>query len=371
MALPVRKNQADLSGDERARYVAALKKMKSDGTYDWYVSIHLQSMQMVGGVMIMWAHKRPAFLPWHRQLCLSFENDMRAADAALHGGTPSTLGLPYWDWINYRSKKKFLWWGRLWGNDFMGPDGDSSDHNKVTSGPFQASQWPLTVKSDPSDASFLQRALSQATGVSELPQQEHWDAARAITTYDTSPWDGNVGVAPAPTPAPVRFSGVDSFRNVFEGWVDYQDTATSIPIPVMLHNRVHVWVGGSMLPFSSPNDPVFFLHHCNVDRLWAQWWSDDPRRPYLPADGVPNAVDPVGESMGGMNTGPNENINLVGHHFHDPMPPWDGRTDPLKGVMPVVTPADVLNHTAIMQGGVPAGYRYDTDPPALAAKGGP
>lgn len=22
---------------------------------------------------------------------------------------------------------------------------------------------------------------------------------------------------------------------------------------------------------SSPNDPAFFLHHCNVDRLWALW----------------------------------------------------------------------------------------------------
>ena len=38
---------------------------------------------------------------------------------------------------------------------------------------------------------------------------------------------------------------------------------------------------------TSPNDPVFFLHHCNVDRLWAQWWSDNPKRPYLPADGEP------------------------------------------------------------------------------------
>jgi len=36
-------------------------------------------------------------------------------------------------------------------------------------------------------------------------------------------------------------------------------------------NRVHVWVGGSMLPMSSPNDPIFMLHHCNVDRIWAKW----------------------------------------------------------------------------------------------------
>ena len=33
-----------------------------------------------------------------------------------------------------------------------------------------------------------------------------------------------------------------------------------------LRNLVHVWVGRDMSPGSSPNDPVFFLNHCNVDR---------------------------------------------------------------------------------------------------------
>ena len=38
-----------------------------------------------------------------------------------------------------------------------------------------------------------------------------------------------------------------------------------------LHNRVHLWVGGNMAPMTSPNDPVFFLHHCFVDKAWADW----------------------------------------------------------------------------------------------------
>ena len=29
--------------------------------------------------------------------------------------------------------------------------------------------------------------------------------------------------------------------------------------------------GGDMSPGTSPNDPVFFLNHCNVDRIWQQW----------------------------------------------------------------------------------------------------
>ena len=38
-----------------------------------------------------------------------------------------------------------------------------------------------------------------------------------------------------------------------------------------VHNRVHVWVGGDMAPATSPNDPVFYLNHCNVDRIWEAW----------------------------------------------------------------------------------------------------
>jgi tyrosinase len=49
------------------------------------------------------------------------------------------------------------------------------------------------------------------------------------------------------------------------------------------HNVAHVYVGGMFMKDktliwgsmasvdTSPNDPVFFLHHANVDRLWALW----------------------------------------------------------------------------------------------------
>ncbi|WP_457663782.1 tyrosinase family protein [Sinorhizobium medicae] len=43
------------------------------------------------------------------------------------------------------------------------------------------------------------------------------------------------------------------------------------------HNRVHMSVGGQSAPYGlmsqnlSPLDPIFFLHHCNIDRLWDVW----------------------------------------------------------------------------------------------------
>ena len=36
-----------------------------------------------------------------------------------------------------------------------------------------------------------------------------------------------------------------------------------------------------MGPSSSPNDPVFFLHHCNVDRIW-EAWMQSKKRTYQP-----------------------------------------------------------------------------------------
>jgi tyrosinase len=41
-----------------------------------------------------------------------------------------------------------------------------------------------------------------------------------------------------------------------------------------IHNGVHRAVGGDMAGPASPSDPLFFLHHANIDRLWALWQID-------------------------------------------------------------------------------------------------
>ena len=48
------------------------------------------------------------------------------------------------------------------------------------------------------------------------------------------------------------------------------------------HNNVHDIVGADMGTYLSPLDPIFWLHHANIDRLWAQW-NDN---------GFPNTTDP-------------------------------------------------------------------------------
>jgi tyrosinase len=50
------------------------------------------------------------------------------------------------------------------------------------------------------------------------------------------------------------------------------------------HNTVHMWAGGTMqnLMYSS-DDPIFWLHHSNVDRIWHRWQHTHKELPPLSA----------------------------------------------------------------------------------------
>jgi tyrosinase len=44
-----------------------------------------------------------------------------------------------------------------------------------------------------------------------------------------------------------------------------------------LHGGVHVWAGGTMANIASAAyDPIFWAHHCMIDRLWYLWQLDHP-----------------------------------------------------------------------------------------------
>ena len=293
-----RKNQATLTPTERQRYVAAVLALKgrpsqlsppSAGRYDDYVQVHMDSM----AGSHFWAHRRPAFLAWHREFLRRFERDLQSIDP--------TVTLPYWDWTVDQNPAAA---GTPFTDDFMGGNGDAADNNRVKSGPFRQGQWTLNLLDGPGD-SALQRQFG--SNAATLPSPGNVADTLTITPLDTANWD--MGAQP-------------SFRNRLEGWYG----------PGSVHNRVHLWVGGSMLPGSSPNDPIFFLHHANIDRLWAEWQRLHPGEPYAPAAGTPN---PPG-------------ISLDGHRLTDPMQPWGGGT----------TVASTLDHHTM-------GYWYDTDPPEI------
>jgi len=59
-----------------------------------------------------------------------------------------------------------------------------------------------------------------------------------------------------------------------------------------LHNGIHGYVGGTMGdPRTSAYDPVFWAHHCMIDRLWYLWQLDHPGV-RLPAAYLDTALPP-------------------------------------------------------------------------------
>lgn len=54
--------------------------------------------------------------------------------------------------------------------------------------------------------------------------------------------------------------------------VQFPFTNKAGSLEVLPHNAIHVQVGGLMNnPSTSAQDPIFFLHHSNIDRLWVDW----------------------------------------------------------------------------------------------------
>lgn len=280
----IRKNQSSLTASEKAAFVAAVKALKASGVYDTFVAQHRAAFMASPNDP---AHGGPAFLPWHREYLRRFELALEQIDP--------NVSIPYWDWTVDRTAG-----ASLWASDFMGGNGTGASR-RVTTGPFAFStgEWTLTVR-DPGDTTtFLARAFG---AMGSLPTQQGVSGALNVVPYDSAPWNSNS-------------STNTSFRNRLE---------------VVIHNPGHMWVGGSMMAMSSPNDPVFWLHHCNIDRLWAEWQRENPAAIYLPPSGTPNVV--------------------AGHGRDDPMPPWDNEASP-------PTPRSVLDHRAL-------GYTYDNEQPA-------
>lgn len=243
----VRKNQQNLTATEKTNLVNALLAIKQSGVYDTFVRQHIDRLNGDSDNGTRIGHRSPSFLPWHRKFLLDFERALQAVDP--------TVSLPYWDWTTAGAGSS------LWATDFMGPNGSPSQNGRVTSGPFAGSSWPLSVRSD--SAGFLRRSFGSG-GVS-LPTARDVRTVLDIRTYDTAPWNS---------------TSAGSFRNSLEGFRGPN-----------LHNRVHVWVNGTMAGAGSPNDPVFWLHHCHVDKLWSDWQIRNGRNTYIPVAGTANVVD--------------------------------------------------------------------------------
>jgi tyrosinase len=244
------------------------------------------------------AHRGPVFLPWHRFMLIALERQFQRVL------NDTTFALPYWAWHkdgDLTAAKQLQ--SPLWAANCMGGSG-----NPVSTGPFafnaaNPNSFRVRVIANSSGTLVLtNRGLRRTLGqdIATLPTTAKAKAAVALSKYDEPNW---------------LTTSATTFRNVCEGWA---------PNGPGTHNRVHVWIGGDMSPGTSPNDPVFYLNHCNVDRMWAAWQKQHPRSPYLPADSEP--------------------ASLLGHRLSDPLESM------FAGPPPKIK--DMLNVSAV--------YQYDT-----------
>ncbi|MFJ8077203.1 grixazone synthase [Streptomyces sp. NPDC096176] len=302
----VRKNHLDMSDEEKRRFVHAVREIKRRGIYDQFVALHIKInstdyLDKETGKRL--GHINPGFLPWHRQYLLRFERELQKVDPR--------VTLPYWDWsIDHGEDSP------LWDETFMGGNGRPGDR-RVMTGPFARDNgWVLNVSVVPvgdenpalnghythDDRDYLVRDM--ATLTDRLPTPEELDDTLALPVYDCPPWNHTSGGQ----------EPFNSFRNHLEGYTKFPWEKTV----GKLHAAGHVWVGGHMMYIGSPNDPVFFLNHCMIDRCWALWQQRHPDVPhYLPQTDTRDVPD--------LNT---------------PLGPWH-----------TMTPKDLIDHTKW--------YRYD------------
>lgn len=286
-----RLNISDLDGPARAELVQAFLDLKdhtkspsripqaqtavtnrggNPNRYDDYVWMH--------NTVSLGAHRGPAFGPWHREFLHQIEFDLQQVS-----GIPN-LTIPYWDWTTARDATSAGW---PFSADLMGGFGNPGPGvttGFVTTGLFaNPATWRINIRRAGDGDTTLKRSRGvpnpadlpvRATALTGfgvgVPAGSNWPSV-----YDAAPWaDANVNLTGAQV--------LSSFRKYLER---------------LMHDGVHVWIGdawefdalgnpgdgGHMtFPAVAVNDPVFWLHHCNVDRLWSIWQRKSPTPGYLP-----------------------------------------------------------------------------------------
>jgi tyrosinase len=188
-------------------------------------------------------HNTWFFLPWHRTYLAWFERIVRDIVATLPGvdqATKDGWALPYWDY------------GR-------------SSATRALPPAFRAMTLP---DGSPNPLRVPGRNPGLNTG-GRLPAS----AASATLALRQVPFSAR--------PAPGITAG---FGGSATGANHFSESPLAAPGAVELtpHGDVHTQVGGPgglMSAFdTAPLDPVFWLHHANIDRLWEVWRTQPQRR---------------------------------------------------------------------------------------------
>lgn len=153
-------------------------------------------------------HSSWRFLAWHRLQLVWFERAVARASGK------ADFALPFWDWDDDQVPRLFF-------------------DDPVFSVPGRAARPGDTI------SAFLRRNGQRFTGRMYDDFATFFGRPRG----DSDPTDGQLG------------------RRYYSGSGEWSG-----------HNLIHGFVGGDMGRLDrSPNDPIFWMHHANIDRIWTLW----------------------------------------------------------------------------------------------------
>jgi tyrosinase len=226
----LRREVRSLEDDTLKYYAVAVQAMKerspTDHTSWWYQAAIHGSEESPRPLYNQCIHGSWYFPPWHRMYLYYFERIVR--DAVIQNGGPDDWALPYWNYGIDAAHASMP-------EAFYKPAGEAN---------------PLYVQQR------RQGIPPSRPGINEggrIPQQIGSDGlALACEIYP--------GTLP-------RQLGGGTTKPRFK----WSEAGQLEELP---HNLVHDAIGGGgwMSSFEqAAKDPIFWLHHCNIDRIWAQW----------------------------------------------------------------------------------------------------
>ncbi|EAU83732.2 hypothetical protein CC1G_05636 [Coprinopsis cinerea okayama7 len=267
-SIEVRQEWRDLTVEQRLDYIRAVKCLQStpsnNPTPREAVKTRYDQFQAAHFDLAMVVHRVGQFLPWHRHFVTLYSKALK--EECGYKGPPT-----YWDWTRDADAPGLLADAPVFddvigfgGNGVPGtseppppspgsslpalpgfPAGPKAPEGCVQTGPFK----DHLVNFGPGATISAPRCLIR--GIYEDVRDNMNRTSIAVLLSQTN---------------------FEDFRN----FVEIQ--GPPLPLGAGVHWAGHAVVGGMMMDgYAAPGDPLFYLHHGNLDRIWWKWQMADPK----------------------------------------------------------------------------------------------
>ncbi|KAH8900366.1 Di-copper centre-containing protein [Thozetella sp. PMI_491] len=252
----VRREWRALSDAEKLEYISAVQCLQStpgsmqhlfDGVrsrFDDFQGLHINLTDIY--------HFTGPFHPWHRQYVYQYESDL--IDLCGYTGAQ-----PYWDWtLDSESEEAFLASPVFDATTGFGGNGPYVDTSNFTTTNVPVKIPGKTGGGCVLDGPFVNMTVAMGPGPTTAYNPRclarDFSPSLAISKLNSTVVDATMAL------------------DTFAVW-DFHVQGTGLEVSGMgYHAGGHLGIGNM---YSSPGDPLFFLHHANMDRLWNEWQRTD------------------------------------------------------------------------------------------------